>query len=142
MAKAKADTSFIGTLFQARLFKRTQGRIVRQVTFLAIASVFVIAAWRMHTTFLLDSSTALQWGLPTAVAVIGCWLAYATVNWPPFANFLISVEAEMDKVSWASKEYLKRATIVVLVTMVVLGGYLFMCDLFWQWLFKSIGFLK
>ena len=32
---------------------------------------------------------------------------------PTFANFLISVEAEMDKVSWATWGYLKRATAVV-----------------------------
>jgi preprotein translocase subunit SecE len=68
-------------------------------------------------------------------------VAFRLVNWPNFANFLISVEAEMDKVSWASWDYLKRATGVVLVSMVVLGAYLFFCDIFWQQLFGFIGFL-
>jgi len=63
------------------------------------------------------------------------------VNWPVFANFLVSVEAELDKVTWADWTYLKRATAVVIVTMFVLGIYLFLCDVVWQQLFGFVGFL-
>lgn len=142
MAKAKTENSFLATLFQARLFKKSQGKIVRQVTFLAVASVFLIAAWRLHSTILLDYDSGIRWGVPVAIALVGIWLSYGLVNWPPFANFLISVEAEMDKVSWASWTYLKRATVVVLMTMVVLGAYLFICDIVWQQVFTFIGFLQ
>lgn len=153
MAKGKAETSFWGEFFQARLYKPTQGRIVRQVTALAVAVVFVIAAWRLHSTILMDVGSVislggvnlpgslLRVGLPALVGLLGCWIAYRLVNWPVFANFLISVEAEMDKVSWASLEYLKRATVVVLVLMVFLGAYLFLCDIVWQQVFSMIGFL-
>ncbi|SFH58891.1 preprotein translocase subunit SecE [Planctomicrobium piriforme] len=141
MAKAKAESSFAATLVQPRVFKPNQGRIVRQVTFAVVAGVFVIGAWRLHATILSDYASGVRWGVPTVVAVVGLWLAFALVNWPTFANFLISVEAEMDKVSWASLDYLKRATAVVLVTMLVLGAYLFFCDIFWQQLFGFIGFL-
>lgn len=141
MAKAKAENTFWLELFSPKLFKPNQGRVVRQVTALSVAGIFVAAGWRMYGTILSDSVPAVRTSISAVVAVLGCWIAYRLVNWPPFANFLVSVEAEMDKVSWASWEYLKRATVVVLVTMVVLGGYLFFCDLFWQQLFNFIGFL-
>ncbi|WP_437188001.1 preprotein translocase subunit SecE [Planctomicrobium sp. SH668] len=159
MAKAKAEASLVGELFQGRLFKPTQGRIVRQITALAVAGFFVAIAWRMHVTILSDiqdvfrlgvPGTALGFdipgwivrnGLPGVIAAAGCWFAFRLVNWPEFANFLISVEAEMDKVTWATWEYLYRATIVVLVVMLFLGGYLFLCDILWQQLFAFVGFL-
>ncbi|WP_437228960.1 preprotein translocase subunit SecE [Planctomicrobium sp. SH661] len=159
MAKAKAEASLMGELFQGRLFKPRQGRVVRQVTGLAVAAIFVAMAWRLHATVLLDvgntftlrfpgtssgvdlPGSLVRLGLPVLLGLTGCWLGFRLVNWPPFANFLISVEAEMDKVSWASMEYLKRATAVVVVLMFFLGAYLFMCDVFWQQLFMMIGFL-
>lgn len=141
MAKAKAETSLWVSLMQVRLFKPSQGKVVRQITAFAVAAIFVAAGWRVHGTLLSDSPDWMKYGIPGGMAVLGCWLAFRLVNWPTFANFLISVEAEMDKVSWASWDYLKRATAVVLVTMVFLGAYLFFCDIFWQQLFGFIGFL-
>ncbi|WP_437192825.1 preprotein translocase subunit SecE [Planctomicrobium sp. SH527] len=142
MAKAKAETSFLATLFQAKIFKGSQGRIVRQIIFLAIAGIFIITAWRLNATIFADSVNWIRVGIPAFIAVAGIWLSFALVNWPPFANFLISVEAEMDKVSWATWDYLKRATAVVLVTMTGFGAYLFLCDIVWQQLFMMIGFLQ
>lgn len=78
---------------------------------------------------------------PLILALAGTWMIYRLINWPRFANFLISVEAEMDKVSWASRDELRRATIVVITTMFFLGFVLFAYDLFWVWLFKLVGIL-
>jgi preprotein translocase subunit SecE len=128
-------------MLSARLFKPNQGRVVRQVTAVAVAVVFVAAAWRLRVTIFSDAANWLSLGVPAVAAVLGCWFAFRLVTWPRFANFLISVEAEMDKVSWADWGYLKRATAVVLVTMVVLGAYLFTWDILWQQLFGLIGFL-
>ena len=141
MAKAKAETTLVSELLNHRLFKPNQGRVVRQVTAIAIAVVFVVTGWRLKATILSDQSSAVGYTVFGVIAAIGIWFAFRVVNWPPFANFLVSVEAELDKVSWADWEYLKRATAVVLVTMVALGAYLFFCDVIWQWFFGLIGFL-
>lgn len=140
MAKGNSETLW-GELLSARLFKPNQGRLVRQVTAITVAVIFLAAAWRLRATILSDAPAWVNMGLPGAVALFGCWFAFRLVSWPRFANFLISVEAEMDKVSWADWEYLKRATAVVLVTMVVLGAYLFAWDIIWQQIFGFIGFL-
>ena len=41
-------------------------------------------------------------GLPVVSAIVGLWATYRSVNLPAFADFLIAVEAEMNKVSWPS----------------------------------------
>lgn len=142
MAKAKAELTFWGNFLAPGLFKPNQGRVVRQVTAAIVAIIFVAAGWRIRATFLLDFDPTVAVGVPLAVALLGLWFAYRVVNWPPFANFLISVEAEMDKVSWATFDYLKRATVVVLVVMFAMGAYLSLADILWQMLFKAIGFLE
>jgi preprotein translocase subunit SecE len=141
MGKAKAETTLGTELLSSRLFKPNQGRMVRQGTAVAVAVLFLAAAWRLRVTILSDAPQWLNLSLPAVVAVLGCWFAFRLVSWPRFANFLISVEAEMDKVSWASWRYLKRATGVVLVTMVVLAAYLFTWDIIWQQIFGFVGFL-
>ena len=76
-----------------------------------------------------------------SVALVGLWLAFRLVNYPRFANFLIAVEGEMDKVSWSDQDYLKRATGVVLGTMLLLGMILWGYDFFWFRLFSLIRIL-
>jgi preprotein translocase subunit SecE len=67
------------------------------------------------------------------------WFAYRLVNWPRFADFLISVEAEMSKVSWPPKTELYRASMVVIFTMAFLAILLFCYDAIWQLLFDLLG---
>jgi preprotein translocase subunit SecE len=61
------------------------------------------------------------------------------VNWPRFADFLIAVEAEMNKVTWPSKDELVRASIVVMFTIFFLAMALFVFDIVWQAFFNAIG---
>lgn len=141
MAKAKTDTSFWGNFLVPGLFKPSQGRVVRQVTAATVAIIMVAAAWRLRATILIEEAGPISLGIPLGIMTVGLWFAYRLVNWPPFANFLISVEAELDKVSWADWGYLKRATAVVLVVMFAMGAYLYIADFVWQQLFGAVGFL-
>ena len=142
MAKVRDDKSYWATLASARLYKPNQGRLVRQVTAVALAVIVLAGVWQLRNTVLAEAASGIAIGLPTALGALGLWAIYRLVNWPVFADFLVSVEAEMDKVSWADWGYLQRATGVVLGTMLVLGVYLFVCDIFWQQFFDFIGFLN
>jgi preprotein translocase subunit SecE len=64
------------------------------------------------------------------------------VNIPKFADFLVSVESELEKVTWPTRHEVIQATIVVLVAMFSLGVFLFLIDLLWTWLFSFIGFTE
>lgn len=144
MAKVTDDSTLVSELFSLRMYKQNQGRVVRQVTAIAIALSLAAAAWRFRATFLAgdDINSSIRLGIPALLFILGAWFAYRVVNWPTFANFLIQVEAEMDKVTWATWEYLKRATGIVLITMLLLGTYLFVWDILWQKIFTAIGFLQ
>ena len=141
-AKKAAGGSLAGELVSLRLFKPNSGRIVRQVTAVVIALLIIACGIRSYQ--LMDAngwSDAATFAIPAAIIIGGIWFAFRVVNWPRFASFLIDVETEMQKVSWASWDYLVRATIVVLAVMVIIGLTLFLFDLVWKTLFEMLGFL-
>jgi preprotein translocase subunit SecE len=128
-------------LFSVGIYKRSQGRIARQVTFAVLAAVVGLGAWRLNR-FLMDYPTWAQFGAAGAVLVVGWWLSYRAVNMPRFADFLIAVEAEMNKVSWPSKGELFRSSMVVIITMFGLAATLYFYDLLWQMLLAKLGVLR
>jgi preprotein translocase subunit SecE len=160
-AKEKTATAggfrqLLGELFKTEVYKRSQGRIVRQITCLAVWVTFALAAWRM-LVFLrvfgagivqtvlgpeIQSSSALVmslvYGLPTVVLFFGIWLGYRLVNLPSFADFLIAVEAEMNKVSWPSRTELIRSSMVVIILMFGLTAVLFSYDLILRWFLSDV----
>ena len=142
MAKSKVVVGMLSEMFSFGLYKRNQGKQVRQVSGVCVAAFFVIAASTLSNNFPVVTSEGIVFGLPILVGVLGCWFAYRVVNFGPVADFMIAVQSEMDKVSWPSWPQLWRATVVVLVTMVFIAMSLFVFDVIWQQLFRFVGFLR
>jgi preprotein translocase subunit SecE len=113
------------------------------LTCLAIWVVSAIGCWRFSVFFagmLGESRWAwVETAAPLALFLSIAWFAFRLVNWPRFADFLIAVEAEMAKVSWPSRTELVRASIVVIFTIFFLAVILFLFDIVWQFLFKTLG---
>jgi preprotein translocase subunit SecE len=130
-------------LFQVGVYKRSQGRITRQITFAAIAVAIGFGAWRMHDVMRVarweSALGGIAYWLPGLLFALGVWLAYRLVNFPGFADFLIAVEAEMNKVSWPSRTELVRASLVVLVMLVLMALLLYGFDTLWATLFWLIS---
>jgi len=141
MARAADDASFFGELASPNIYKKNQGRLTRQLTAIAAALVFILGAWTMSNTLLAEFDRPIRIGVPCAIGLAGMWIGFRLVNYPKFADFLISVEAEMDKVSWPDWPYLLRATGVVLGVMILSAGYLWVWDIVWIEFFNFIGFL-
>ena len=80
----------------------------------------------------------IRYGVPAVLLAAGVWITYRVVNFPGFADFLIAVEAEMNKVSWPTRSELIRASLVVLITIFVLAAVLTMFDLFWGGVFRTL----
>ncbi len=139
MAKDRevALNGFWRDVFQLGLYKRNQGRITRQLTFVALALAVGVGAWRLNEFF--TPSAFTDYGIPWVLAAIGIWLSYRVVNMPRFADFLIAVEAEMSKVSWPTRKELVRGSVVVIVTIVVLAALLYGFDLVWSFLLGLLG---
>jgi preprotein translocase subunit SecE len=144
-------SGFFQELLRTGLYKRSQGRITRQVTFAALAVAVTLGLWRLSHTlggtewgFGFGMSKAafhglVTWGLPGLMLLAGWWICYRIVNLPSFADFLIAVEAEMNKVSWPSRGELFRASVVVLVMLILMAVVLAVYDVFWIWIFKFLG---
>jgi preprotein translocase subunit SecE len=132
-------------LLQTSVYKPNQGRIVRQLTALAVWVIVALGCWRLYGTlrgtFNPDSPAGpyMAPGIAAVLLMAGLWFGYRVVNWPRFADFLIAVEAEMNKVTWPSKDELIRASIVVIFTIFFLAMALFFFDVIWQAVFKYIG---
>jgi preprotein translocase subunit SecE len=136
-----AANPFFRELFQWNVYKKNQGRITRQVTFAAIAIVVALGGWRL-STYTLSQNEFIHVGLPTVLVLAGWWIAFRLVNMPNFADFLIAVEAEMNKVTWPSRTELIRSSLVVIFTILLLAGILYAYDLFWNAILMAIGVLQ
>jgi preprotein translocase subunit SecE len=123
------------------VYKPNQGRIVRQLTALTIWIVVALGCWALYATLRgsIESGSYLIPGIPGGLLLAGAWFGYRVVNWPRFADFLIAVEAEMNKVTWPGKDELIRASIVVMFTIFFLAMALFFFDILWQQAFTLIG---
>lgn len=133
--------SILREIFQTGLYKRSQGRIARQVTF-AVLIVSIGLGLRELSDALEglggEYRGALQYGFPVTLFIVGGWLGWRLVNAPKFADFLIAVEAEMNKVSWPSRSELFRGAVVVLVTILLLAFVLWVYDLLWKTILNGV----
>ncbi len=160
--------TFFRELLRADIYKRSQGRITRQVTFAAAALTIALGLWRLsgilvasnmaadtaawfatHTLLLpfywiagacawIAALPAFYLWFPGLLLAATLWGLYRLVNLPAFADFLIAVEAEMNKVSWPTRTELFRASLVVLIVIFSLAIVLAIFDFSWSVLFREV----
>ena len=132
--------AFFHELFQVGIYKRSQGRITRQVTLAALAIAVALGFWRLSQalTDWREWDPMISQSIATVLTLVCWWASYRLINVPRFADFLIAVEAEMNKVSWPTRSELFRASLVVLVTIFVLAVVLFGFDFIWGWVFRDL----
>jgi len=133
--------AFLQELFQFGVYKRTQGRIARQVTFAACALLVAMGCWQLSEELHGYGSEGIRLGIPLLLLAAGVWACFRLVQLPQFADFLISVESEMNKVAWPKRRELINASIVVIVVIFLLATMLFTFDLLLQsvpWVFRQV----
>ena len=119
-------SSFFKELVSTNLYKSSQGLIARRLTFIGLSVVFILwgySIWRA-ASFGSQASGILA----AVVAVAGIWASFRAIQFPVFADFLVSVEAEMSKVSWPTKSELFANTKVVLLFMFLFTVLIFLYD--------------
>jgi preprotein translocase subunit SecE len=140
-SQPSAFSQFFTNLLSTGLFKPMQGWYARLYTALGLgvlAAAGVYKVWGVVE----DETPVWRFGIPTVVAVVLGWIVFRIVHFPPFAEFLIATEAEMNKVSWTSKDDLYRATTVVLTTVLLMAVFLFVVDWLWLFILRHIGVLQ
>jgi preprotein translocase subunit SecE len=73
----------------------------------------------------------------------GGWLGKPAQWWHDGRTFLAEVRNELKRVTWPSRKEVYATTLVVILTSVFFGAYLFALDFFLntavQWLFRRFG---
>lgn len=134
--------------FGLRLYKPGQGYYTRLGTAIGIGVLAVCGAYFLMTQIEssgLDRSILLplQYGIPAGFLIAVGILVYWLVGLSRGANdFFIATEGEMKKVRWSTRKELVRSTKVVVFTVVVLGAFLFLCDIGFMLFFRTIGVLR
>ncbi|MDG1513525.1 MAG: preprotein translocase subunit SecE [Mariniblastus sp.] len=134
-----ARPSLVSELFQFGLYKPNQGRIVRQVTFLTTAFLGVLIAWEIKRSPLMGGLGAEGYLVMLGLAAVMVWVSFRLVNYSVFADFLVAVEAEMNKVSWPTRRELWNASVVVIFVIFSMAAFLFLFDALWTKVFELIG---
>lgn len=135
-------STFLATLLSAAPYKPLQGKLARLWTAIGLGSILLIGIWLLYESLEGQVSLPVRSALGVGLIAGFGWLVYRLVHYPPFADFLIATEAEMNKVSWISREDLKKATAVVITTFLLLSIFLFGVDLVWMTLLKFIGVIQ
>ena len=91
-------------LFRFGLYKSRQGRMVRQATFVCLAILAGFGSFALSGELQGVMSGNAQMGVPLGIWALCCWIAFRAVNVPKFADFLISVEAELERIVWPTRE--------------------------------------
>ena len=118
-------------------YKSSQGRVARRLTFIGLSLVFSWGGFSFFRAGYFGAQGAAIGG--AVVALLGVWASFRVINFPTFADFLVSVEAEMSKVSWPSKRDLFANTKVVLIFMALFTALIFVYDSIFRTFFSFIG---
>ena len=127
---------FFKNLVATNLYKGSQGRIARRSTFIGLTLVFLLGAFCIYRDATLGTASNT---FAVILALVGMWFSFRTINYPTFADFLVSVEAEMAKVSWPTKSELYANTKVVLVFMAMFIALIFVYDVVFRFIFSFFG---
>lgn len=123
-------------------YKKTQGRPTRQIAYCVVIGALSWLLISVAGLFFRRQVGILWLGACVVAISSAAVVAGFLLNRRRWADFLISVQVEIDKVTWPSKAEVYRHTLVVLVLLVFMSLVIFVFDVVWQWVFKTIDFLQ
>ena len=139
---SKGAASILPEMFRFGLYKPNQGRLVRQSTVIAISLIAAFGCFTLSTFAFGNEDQMTRLGIPLAIWAVVTWIAFRAVNVPRFADFLVAVESEIERVVWPTWKQVWQSTVVVIVTMLFFGIFLFVIDWAWRLLFTAIHFIE
>ena len=128
------------------IYKRGQGKYTRLCSafgWALIAGLGCLALYKKLQAsdfFGVDPRTRmwLQTMIPVGLFVILGFVIYKLVNRPSVADFMISAEGEMKKVSWSSRKEIAVSTSVVIIVVIILAVFLGVTDTVFELFFNEV----
>ncbi len=125
------------------VYKPGQGPYVRWGSAVAIAILVLGFADFFYEQLARVQNEWVQYLVPVAFLVL---LGYGTFHLlgqsRSVVDFMIATESEMKKVNWSTRREVLGATRVVIATVIGLGLVLFAVNIFFMFVFESIGVLR
>jgi len=126
------------------IYKRGQGKYTRLYSGLAIGTIVAIGCWQLYKKLhgLNIGQSLLQWVevlVPAVLFAVLGLLVFWLVNKPAVADFMISSEGELKKVSWSSRQELVVSTFIVVCVVIFMAILMCVTDVVFQLFFDSIG---
>jgi len=128
------------------IYKKGQGVTARWIAAGALGGLAAFGCYELEEAISAHWPTAGLLGIPVGVLVAAVVFIGAAVlvgmlvNLPRFVDYLIHSETELRKVSWPTKEELKRQTIVVIFTIGFFAVILLVADFIFatgsRWVYK------
>ncbi len=118
------------------VYKRDQGRYTRLGTASVLVVIIGLGCFQLYQK--LDATDLGLWVktmVPAGLFVVLSALSFWLVNRITVADFMISAEGEMKKVSWSSKNEIAVSTFVVIVVVIIVAILLGFTDLIFQLFF-------
>jgi len=66
------------------------------------------------------------------------WVTWLPRKWAELKSFFVEVRSELKKVTWPGKTEVQATTVVVIITTVIFGFYLYGMDLALSWVLSFI----
>ena len=115
------------------IYKKGQGTTARWIAAVGMGALAAFGTFELYDSLsaLTGSLFGVTWGMLISIVVflgaaaLIAWL----VNLPKFVDYLIMSEIELRKVSWPTREELKRQTTVVIIALVAFSLVLWVADL-------------
>lgn len=118
------------------IYKRGQGKHTRLCTAFGIALVVGLGCLALFRTLqATDLNMWIQTMVPAGLFVASGFLIFWAINKPGVADFMISSEGEVKKVSWSSRKEIVASTFIVICVVVLLAAFLGITDLIFRMFF-------
>jgi len=126
------------------IYKRGQGKNTRLCSAFAAAIIAGSGSWQLFNKLEASSLGGLSpkaelWiatMVPSGLFVVLALLIFWLVNKPSVADFMISAEGEMKKVSWSSRKEIAVSTSIVIVVVIIMAILLGSTDISFRTLFS------
>ena len=106
------------------IYKPKQG-VRGRLVLLGAAAVVAVFGGRWLYGELIQKPAAWSYGVSFGVGVVVLGVAAWLANFPRLVDLLIETESELKKVSWSSRKDLWKSTWVVIVTILIMGVFMF-----------------
>jgi preprotein translocase subunit SecE len=123
---------------ELKIYKRGQGYYTRLYTALIAFALAAVGCYSLYQQLKVTGNVWVYGLVPFAVCAIFATLIYLVVNKPNIADFMISAEGEIKKVSWSSRKEIIASTMVVIFVVAGMAIMLYLADAFFVFMFDVV----